>query len=91
MTMTNKDTEDDFSIWEIIILNCEWLALRWGWLPPTTFLGWWLCGFEDWRFWGLLLIGFVNNYGATRAGWCLAFAHMDDDGEEDEEEVFYDL
>ena len=89
--MTNKDTEDDFSIWEIIILNCEWLALRWGWLPITTFLGWWLCGFEDWRFWALLLVGFVNNYGATRAGWCLAFAHMDDDGEEDEEEVFYDL
>ena len=82
---------DEMTTWESIKLTCEWLALRWGWVPPTLVLAWWVCGFEDWRFYAICLVGLMNNYGATKAGWCLAFAQMDDDGEEEEEEVFYDL
>ena len=75
----DKDTEEEFSTWEMVQLKCEWFALRWGWVLPTLILAWWACGFESWCFYAICLVGLINNYGATKAGWCLALAHMDDE------------
>ena len=67
------DTDDMTVAEERILYFTQYLPLRYGWLPIMAFLGWSMVGFEDWRFWALVGVGFLGAAGNFRVGFALGF------------------